>query len=229
MGVYRVVWLLAACSVGGCGAVVQLIHQPAIKVSDPVLMTGLLCWLIYHSSRARHPIPGRRCRCVAAGMLGGGVCFALTGLGTVLGWRVTLVAALLFAATAPRVVNWAVTRGRGGGVPPAAQPAAPDVPPQATSSPAEPAPSCLPAVDGLTVPELCFAWRISFTALQRIQRSRDMTSQAQLVAVRQRYLDELERRDPSGFQRWLYAGARPASDPSRYVRTPTEPPDTSHS
>jgi len=30
-------------------------------------------------------------------------------------------------------------------------------------------------------------------------------------------LDELERRDRAGFQRWLSTGARAASDPSRYI------------
>jgi len=41
------------------------------------------------------------------------------------------------------------------------------------------------------------------------------------VLVRQRMLDELERRDRAGFERWLSTGARAASDPSRYIGHPT--------
>ena len=68
----------------------------------------------------------------------------------------------------------------------------------------------------LTDAQLCLAWRTSFTALQR---SKGLAHRGRLVAARQGYLDELERRDPSGFRRWLAAGARPASDPSKYVNT----------
>lgn len=69
----------------------------------------------------------------------------------------------------------------------------------------------------LTDSQLCLAWRISFLALLR---SPDLDRTAHLVRRRQEYLDELERRNPAGFARWLYAGARPASDPSRYLLGP---------
>ena len=39
-----------------------------------------------------------------------------------------------------------------------------------------------------------------------------------LVARRQEALDELERRDPAGFARWLAAGPLPGSDPAGYVQ-----------
>ena len=39
-----------------------------------------------------------------------------------------------------------------------------------------------------------------------------------LVARRQEALDELERRDPVGFARWLADGPRPGSDPAGYVQ-----------
>jgi hypothetical protein len=34
---------------------------------------------------------------------------------------------------------------------------------------------------------------------------------------RRAYLDEMARRDPEGFHRWLDSGARAAGDPSRYL------------
>jgi hypothetical protein len=39
-----------------------------------------------------------------------------------------------------------------------------------------------------------------------------------IVRRREETLDELERRDPEGFVRWLAAGAVPGSDPAGFVR-----------
>jgi hypothetical protein len=39
-----------------------------------------------------------------------------------------------------------------------------------------------------------------------------------LVARREETLDELERRDPDGFARWLAAGPAAGSDPADFVR-----------
>ncbi len=69
----------------------------------------------------------------------------------------------------------------------------------------------------LTLRELCWGWRASFTALQRADPRTDHRRWAALVTVRRLYLDEIARRDPAGFARWIYAGARPASDPTRYL------------
>jgi hypothetical protein len=46
----------------------------------------------------------------------------------------------------------------------------------------------------------------------------DATSRASLVARREEALDELERRDPAGFARWLAAGPTLASDPAGFVQ-----------
>ncbi len=66
--------------------------------------------------------------------------------------------------------------------------------------------------------ELCLVWRRSFLVLLRVQQHGTVTSQATIVALRQTCLDEMARRHPVGFARWLSHGARPASDPSRYLR-----------
>jgi hypothetical protein len=44
------------------------------------------------------------------------------------------------------------------------------------------------------------------------------SERAALVRRREETLDELERRDPAGFARWLADGASPESDPAAYVR-----------
>lgn len=72
----------------------------------------------------------------------------------------------------------------------------------------------------LSTAQLCWGWRVSFTALERTDGRADRRRWTGLVEVRQRYLDEIARRDPAGLARWLYAGARPASDPGRYLLPP---------
>jgi hypothetical protein len=58
------------------------------------------------------------------------------------------------------------------------------------------------------------AWRYSYRALERATTHQ---ARALIAAQRQAYLDELERRDPTGVQRWLASGARAASDPTRFL------------
>jgi hypothetical protein len=46
----------------------------------------------------------------------------------------------------------------------------------------------------------------------------DPAMRRSIVARRVETLDELERRDPDGFGRWIALGPEPASDPAEYVR-----------
>lgn len=70
-------------------------------------------------------------------------------------------------------------------------------------------------VASLSTPELVRAWRLSFNLLFSAPTT---AARSEVVARRQQYLEELERRDPSGLQRWLASGARLSSDPGRYLR-----------
>lgn len=70
-------------------------------------------------------------------------------------------------------------------------------------------------VAGWTGEELCWAWRCSFS---RVQRAGDAAELARVARERRSYLDEIERRDPHGFATWMREGARAASDPRRYLR-----------
>jgi hypothetical protein len=70
------------------------------------------------------------------------------------------------------------------------------------------------ALDALTDEQLCRAWRASYAALQRqSSAARAVTA----VAERQRYLDELERRNPDGFAAWLASGAQSPGSPMPYL------------
>lgn len=66
----------------------------------------------------------------------------------------------------------------------------------------------------LTTAELCRRWQDSYEAL------RDATTapaRLRIVEARQHYLDELERRDPSGLKAWLGGNATAAGDRSQFV------------
>ncbi|WIX85213.1 hypothetical protein [Amycolatopsis sp. DG1A-15b] len=71
-------------------------------------------------------------------------------------------------------------------------------------------------VAALSTDELCTAWRRSYFQLLV---SRDAQARRRLVQRRQDYLDEIERRDRSGFLRWLADGARAGGDPGPYLTT----------
>ncbi|MDQ7810723.1 hypothetical protein Q5425_43960 [Amycolatopsis sp. A133] len=76
------------------------------------------------------------------------------------------------------------------------------------------APPAEPSVGELPTDELCLAWRRSYLALHR---ATDEEARYRLIQRRQKYLDEIERRDRAGFERWLSSGARASGDPRRYL------------
>jgi hypothetical protein len=74
----------------------------------------------------------------------------------------------------------------------------------------------LPPVEQLTTRALGREWLRSTAALA--QRLEPMVH-ASLVRRREDALDELERRDPDGFARWMAAGPLPGSDPADWLGT----------
>ncbi|WIY02998.1 hypothetical protein QRX60_03760 [Amycolatopsis mongoliensis] len=93
-----------------------------------------------------------------------------------------------------------------------------------------PAPSAASGPPGVVVPhppkpgpvadmateELCAAWRRSYFLLALASGG---PAHRLVVQRRQDFLDELERRDRSGFLRWLDSGAEAGSDPGPYLTT----------
>ena len=69
-------------------------------------------------------------------------------------------------------------------------------------------------VPGMSVQALGEEWVHTSAALAV---SRDPVVRQELVRRRHEVLDELERRDPAGFARWLDRGATVDSDPAEYV------------
>jgi hypothetical protein len=77
-----------------------------------------------------------------------------------------------------------------------------------------PAPA-LPPAAAMPVPELSREWRRTAAALESAV---DPAERARVVRRRGEVLDELERRDPAGFARWLAAGASADTFPVRPLR-----------
>ena len=87
--------------------------------------------------------------------------------------------------------------------------------PAAAELPGSAAPRALP-VAGMATEELCLAWRRSYFLLLL---AADLPARRLVVERRQDFLDEIERRDRSGFLRWLADGARAGGDPAPYLTT----------
>ncbi|WP_244211212.1 hypothetical protein [Amycolatopsis kentuckyensis] len=91
-------------------------------------------------------------------------------------------------------------------------------PPTAPESHDGPVPRPVPPVPvaDLATEDLCVAWRRSYFLLLLAV---DDPARRRVVQRRQDFLDEIERRDRSGFLRWLDSGAQAGSDPSPYLTT----------
>ena len=70
------------------------------------------------------------------------------------------------------------------------------------------------ALDSLDDVSLCLAWRSSFLLLEAAASVEDRVA---IIEHRQRYLDELQRRNPQGVAAWLSSGARASGNPLPYL------------
>ncbi|MCD2197326.1 hypothetical protein LQ327_28530 [Actinomycetospora endophytica] len=79
------------------------------------------------------------------------------------------------------------------------------------------------SLESLPTASLCREWKLSFLALRATS---DALGRARVVDDRRRYLDELARRDPAGFQRWITDDPYPvAGHPENFIAgSPTPPP-----
>jgi hypothetical protein len=142
-----------------------------------------------------------------------GVLLVVAGIAAVAGGVVAAIVAVAGALAGGAVVLLRNRRRR-----PGAERAAAGWPPPASAgtargmaAPARP----MPPVAALPTSALGREWLRSTMALNaKLQPA----ARAAIVRRRQETLDELERRDPDGFARWLSGGPVPGSDPARFVR-----------
>ena len=226
MQAYRAVWLNTVAILGGIGVLVALLG-PRVDVHLVVAVTiGVSVGTLTHLARqvGQHPRQRRQALLATAGATA--TLLAVIGLVT-LGGPVAVLLVALFAVASPpvlRALRIAPRRApsssptssapRAGG-PPAgdqastaaerAEPADPDVG------------DVLPGVRTLSDAELSRAWPASSAELGHAREAGDSVELGRLVVLRQAYLDELERRNPSEFPLWLTGSAHPASDPGELL------------
>jgi hypothetical protein len=138
------------------------------------------------------------------------------GIIALLGPASAYVIPLLFGVAATWV--WRHGRARGGHIDtPKFGPVTATCPhaatPGRTSHPAPQPPRLSMICTGrATAAEMRAAWQRSYWLLHDVPA---VPARDELVELRQRLLDELERRDPHGFRRWLQNDPRAGSDPGR--------------
>ncbi|NIK58212.1 hypothetical protein [Kribbella shirazensis] len=131
------------------------------------------------------------------------------GLSSLIGAAV-LPLAVLMGVTSPGAVVWWRARRRLSMPPGSVQ----NVSERRAASRAGLREPTAPAVEAMTDRELCLAWRRSYVELEHADSAE---TKASIARFRGQVLDELERRNPTGFEDWLASGARAPSDPARYV------------
>jgi hypothetical protein len=214
MEIYRVLWLSVCVPLGAIGAAVGLVVSPAAVVFLFVVSgaIGSLLTMCLVSGYWELGTAGRL-RLLAGGALVGGTGGgAFVGFASLLGPGVLLLAAVVLAGS-PYAVKVAGRWLRSLLSPSTAQLDA-VARAFAYASP-EYAQLRAPELRDLTDEQLCKRWRASYRASQRQQSSAVKLIAA--VAERQMYLEELERRNSSGFAAWLAAGPQAAEDPLPYL------------
>ena len=149
-------------------------------------------------------------------LAGGAVATLLAGVAAAvaltLWWRRASRAASRSGTRPIRLSGAPLDGPSGAGTPSPAHPAALWA---AAREPGTAAPPRLPPVAALDTEALGRDWlRTSAALAGRL----DPVTRQTLVQRRRQTLDELERRDPDGFARWLAEGPLPGSDPARYVQ-----------
>ncbi|SED63329.1 hypothetical protein SAMN04489727_8667 [Amycolatopsis tolypomycina] len=201
----RTAWATAALLVGVFAPLGVLGTSPGGLAGLGMLGLTIGALVTAVSPPVRHGMPARtRTAALRAGALAAAIFFALfftvSGMLATLSGALTAALVVVFAALA-LVADLRRSDHR-------SRPRTNDVVAAVISPPpARP-------VTELSLDELCTSWRRSYFQLLV---SRDASARRHLVQRRQDYLDEIERRDRSGFLRWLGSGARPGGDPGPYL------------
>jgi hypothetical protein len=229
MTVYRAVWFVACCAVALVGMSVAFLLSLAaaatLCVCGAVVGAILGCAVIaedtQHSTSERAEIAGSG---AAVGAVAAG---AFMGYTVLLGAGV-LLAVLAVLLTAPPVLGTYLLWLRAALLPSSAQvdrftqALASTVPEFTALAPAQPAaPLGTPPISGsadvrqLTDEQLCERWRASYLAVLQPQATDELMRS---LRKRQLCLDELQRRNSVGFDRWLASNPRAAGNPLPYIR-----------
>jgi hypothetical protein len=213
MTAYRTLWLCICVLFGVIGAAIAVATSPAAVAFSFVVfgVVGSLLTMFFVSGFWGRATGGR------LRLLAGGALVAGTGVGAFIGYAsllgpgVLLLAAAVLASS-PYAVETSRRWLRSVRTPSAAQLDA-VARAFAYASP-EAARLRAPELGDLTDEQLCKRWRSSYRTSQRRSSAAKLIA---AVAERRMYLDELERRNGSGFAAWLAAGPQAAEDPLPYL------------
>ena len=199
MSTYRLVWRIAVGVVAGVGVLLAVLLVPPSTMIAVFVAAALVSALVtgtaeaLRESRSRGMLRRYGRHTLAGGFAGIGA----AGLGALVGGVVFLVI-LLAVLTSPPLTTWYAARlGRHRPAP--ARPSYPNI--------------RIIRAETLSIDELCTAWTQSCLDL----RDASPAQALRFVEARQRYLDELERRDPDGLRAWLATAASASGDPSRFI------------
>ena len=222
MSIYRIIWWVAAAILTASGGIVAAATVPTdILVSAviaAVLIGGGSPWLRPITLRTTPPPRTLLTIALRDGATWAAVVITVIGLIALSGAAALPLILLMTLTSAP------MCRYIGGRVEfTQALPCSPKSPLIRTSTvdvPLLPLPDC----SQLSDEALSRCWRMSWPALQNGPSPSPSTTDAlHLARTRERYLDEIERRDPRGFARWLSSGARAGSDPAKFLTTRDHP------
>jgi hypothetical protein len=200
--------IIVALTVGLLLAAIGILVAPGGALGGlafALLVAASTTTLTRENPDSRFATTSRRSR--RAGLAAGGgtlaVWLLITGLVALLG---PAAGVILLAVLLPALVIWLSVRfparfttSTTGSI---SQRLMPQWPPE---SPAE-----------LSTKALCLAWQHSQRTLLDAPTA---PARREIACVRQQLLDEMERRDSAGFNRWLATGACNGSDPSSYLTT----------
>jgi len=200
----RLVWRLLAGGVGVAGVVAAgLLWQLSSVIGVLTIVGGLATVISWCSTeQVAYSAVGQRIRrCMTHGALAAVTVMAVGGLCTVVG-VMGLAVVVLLIGTSPPVIRQLV---RVGGLTGSSRHAT-----RADGISRQDA----ERVRQMSTAELCQGW---ITSCHRLRQIPTPSAGLPLVQLRQLYLDELERRDPEGFNAWLASAASAAGDPTRFL------------
>jgi transcriptional regulator with XRE-family HTH domain len=219
MRVYQAVWLSVWIPLAMVGVGLTLVQSltgfAALFIGFAVVGATLMACMVDDSPQ-RSSTDCVRFATTGA-LIGGVIASAVAGFVVLLGAAVLLLVVTALASS-PYAVG-AYGRWLSGALPPSA--ARLDALARAFAYTVPEYAACQPPSELglLTDDQLCQAWRASFMALQPQSST---TQKIAAIAERQRYLDELERRNETGFLAWLVSGEPAPGNPLPYL-TGTRP------
>jgi hypothetical protein len=210
MRLYTKLWLVVCVPLAAVGASLAFVQSPAAVTFLFIYFgaIGMLLTLGFVAEYWECSSQGRMRLLACGAVAGGSVACSFIGLASVLGPRVFLLAVLLLAGSPyamRRYRRWLGVARRSRCLRSLARAGA-RVRPHYASRPQ-------PDLSTLTDEQLCQLWRASYLALLHSAGGQ----MAHTVVERQRYLDEFERRNRSGFAIWLASSPLASASPLPYL------------